>query len=170
MKSKMPKLISISGSVHSGKTTVSRMIAAKMPNASYLDGDLLSSLIKCKYPKTAAIDDMLPEIHENIIQIIKASLQNGVDCIVDYVFSDDTRQQIIDSLAGVKFRQKWYLLKPDIAKVLQGSKTRPRLSDWEIDRIHYHYNGEVLNTKMAKMIDSTNQTPQQTVTEIMEDL
>lgn len=167
---KTPKLISISGSTHSGKTTVSRMIAMQMPNSAYLDGDLISSLIKSKYPKNATIDDMLPEIHENMIQIIKASLQNGVDCIVDYVFSDETRQQIIDRLKGVKFQQKWYLLKPDINKVLKGSNTRPKLNKWEIDRIHYHYDDLVLKTNIAKIIDSTNQKPMETVKEIMEDL
>lgn len=87
----IPKLISISGSVHSGKTTISRMIASQMPNAFYIDGDLISALIGEKYPKGSTIDDMLPEVHQFIIQLIVAGFKNGLDIIVDYPFSDKTR-------------------------------------------------------------------------------
>jgi hypothetical protein len=167
---KKPKLISISGSVHAGKTTVSRLIAVNMPNAFYLDGDLLSAIIHENFPKNATIDDILPEVHKEIIKFIKVGLTLGVDCIVDYVFTDEVRQQIVDSLDGIKFQAKWYLLKPDIEKILIGSKNRPKLNKWEIDRIHYHYNGPVLKTKMAKIINSTNQPPEETIKEIMEDL
>lgn len=166
----IPKLISISGSVHSGKTTISRMIASQMPNAFYIDGDLISALIGEKYPKGSTIDDMLPEVHQFIIQLIVAGFKNGLDIIVDYPFSDKTRIQIVQGLEGIKFDPKWFLFKPDIHKVLKGSKHRPRLNHWEIERIKYHYAGDMMDTKLAEIIDSTDDTPEETVNKIMEGL
>src|ERR1700756_202245 len=132
---KRPKIVSISGSVHSGKTTVSRMIAAKMPNAFYLDGDLLSTWVGRNYSKSSTIDDMLPEVHERIIDLIEVTLKNGLDIIVDYPFNDEAREQILNALSGLEYEAKWFLLKPDIKKVLSGSETRPALNEWEIERI-----------------------------------
>ena len=165
-----PRLISISGAVHSGKTTVSRMIAAQMPNAFYLDGDMVSSWVGASQPTTATIDGMLPDIHERIIEMIKASLSSELDIIVDFYFDDAVRNQIVGALHDVKFDAKWFLLKPDKQKVLSGSATRPELNSWEVDRIEYHYTGLRMETKLAQVIDSTRQTPVETVKEIMEKL
>lgn len=170
LDAKKPRLISISGSVHSGKTTISRMVAAKMPNAFFIDGDMVSALVGESYSANATIDDMLPEIHEEIIKYVGSSLRGGIDIIVDYFFSDDTRLQIMDALKDVHYEAKWFLLKPDIEKVLQGSATRSELNEWEIERIKYHYGSELMVTELAKVIDSTNDTPEITANKIMGDL
>ena len=166
-----PRLISISGSVHSGKTTISRMLAAKMPNAFYVDGDLISSWVGQAYSRDTTIDDMLPDIHSKIIEFIKPALRDGNDTIVDYPFSDKVRGQILEELRPIEFESKWFLLKPDIEKVLTGSGARPRLNDWEKARINYHYNeSNLLDTSIAKVIDSTNQTPEETLNEVIGEL
>ncbi len=167
---KKPRLISISGSVHAGKTTISRMIAAKMPNAFYIDGDMVTAWVGEGYSGTATIDNILPEAHERLIELIKPGLRSGVDVIVDYFFSDETRRQILEALHGINFEAKWFLLKPDIEKVLQGSATRPELNEWEIERIKYHYSDQFVITELAKVIDSTDQTPEETLKEMMEGL
>lgn len=170
MTANIPRLISISGSVHSGKTTVSRLIAAKMPNALYLDGDMITAAMGENYPVEASIDDLLPDVHEQIIKIIAASLKRGLDIIVDYPFDDKDRNEIVACLAGIDFQVKWFLLRPDISKVLSGSASRPELNEWEVDRIKYHYQSTLMETLLAKVIDSTNQTPDETLREIEEDL
>ncbi len=164
------RLISISGSVHSGKTTTSRMIAAEMPNAAYVDGDMISSWVGAGYPDTATIDDMLPEVHKKLIEIIQSWMRSGLDIIIDYPFDDKARQLIVDSLSDLNVTYKWYLLKPDIEKVLAGSGTRPKLNEWEIERIKYHYSGDLVKTSIATVIDSTHQLPEETAKEIMEEL
>ena len=166
----VPRLISISGSVHSGKTTVARMIAAKMPNAAYVDGDLISSWVGLNYPDAATIDDMLPEVHKRLIEMIRPWVCGGTDIMVDYPFDDKTRRLIVDSLSDLDVAYRWYLLKPDIEKVLVGSDTRPKLNEWEIERIKYHYSGDLVKTSIATVIDSTHQSPEETVKEIMEEL
>ncbi len=169
-KAMIPRLISISGSVHSGKTTVSRMIAAQMPNAFYIDGDLISSWVGKKHPEDLTIDDILPEVHELIIELIHLSLENGDDVIVDYPFNDRVRRQIIEDMNDVSFEAKWFLLKPDIEKVLRGSNHRSELNEWEVERIKYHYGSDLMKTNLAMIINSTDQTPELTVKEIMEAL
>ncbi len=164
----IPKLISISGSVHSGKTTISRMLAAEMPNAMFVDGDLISSWVGTKYPKSATIDDILPEVHKTIIELIRPVLRSGLNVIVDYPFTDQVRQEIVAALEDVDFETKWFLLKPAMEKVLQGSATRPELNEWEIDRIKYHYASPLMETSMATVIDSTNLTASQTLEKIKE--
>lgn len=167
----LPRLISISGAVHSGKTTISRMIAAKMPNAFYVDGDLVSAWVGQEFPEYTPIDAMLPKIHLHIIDLIRAALKNELDVIVDYPFNDAARTQIIQALEGVRFETKWFVLRPGIEKVLTGSESRPELNEWEKERIDYHYNkSDLLKTTMATGIDSTNQTPEETLTTIMEEL
>lgn len=167
----LPRLISISGSVHSGKTTISRMLAVKMPGAFYIDGDLISTWAGQIYSKDAIIGDMLPDIHNKIIEFIKPALRDGNDVVVDYPFNDEVRGQIIEELRCIDFEPKWFLLRPDIKKVLTGSGTRPQLNDWEKARINYHYNeSNLLDTSIAKVIDSTDQTPEDTLSEVMEEL
>lgn len=164
----MPQLISISGSVHSGKTTISRMLAAEMPNAMFVDGDLISSWVGTKYPRGATIDDILPDVHKTIIEFVRPVLRSGLDVIVDYPFTDAVRKQIITALGGIDFETKWFLLKPAMEKVLQGSATRPELNEWEIDRIKYHYASPLMETSMAEVIDSTNLNPGETLEKIKE--
>lgn len=167
----LPRLISISGSVHSGKTTISRMLAVNMPNAFYIDGDLISAWVGQKFPKNTPINDLLPETHLHITKLIYAGLKDGLDVIVDYPFSDRIRNQIVQSLGDVEFEAKWFILRPDIKKVLSGSETRPELNEWEKERIDYHYNkSDLLKTSVAKVIDSTKQTSEETLSEIMEEL
>ncbi len=164
----MPRLISISGSVHSGKTTISRMLAAQMPNAMYVDGDLISSWVSKNYPKDATMDDMLPEVHERIIEFIEHPLKDGLDVIVDYPFTDTVREQITKALEGVTFEAKWFLLKPSMEKVLAGSASRPELNEWEINRITYHYTSLLMQTSLAHVIDSTHLSPEETLQKIVE--
>ncbi|MBP6038466.1 MAG: AAA family ATPase [Candidatus Saccharimonas sp.] len=165
-----PKLISISGSVHAGKTTISRMLAAEMPNALYVDGDLISAWIGANYPKTATIDDMLPEIHKTIIEMVHPVLQSGLDVIIDYPFTDEVRREIIGALQDVEFEAKWFLLKPSMQKILKGSSSRPTLNDWEKERIVYHYAGPLVETTIAAVIDSTDLSPRETVLKVKENI
>lgn len=166
----VPRLVSISGSVHSGKTTVSRLLAARMPNSLYLDGDLISALVGQSYSQGTPIDDLLPEVHKHITKLVKASLSNGLSIIVDFPFTDENRRGMENDLRQVKFEAKWFLLKPKIEKVLSPSETRPELNDWEIERIKYHYKSPLMDTTLAKVIDSTHQTPEETAKIIGEDL
>ena len=161
-----PKLISISGSVHSGKTTVSRILALRDPNAAYLDGDLIGQLVKMRNPDRQGIEPNLPDVHKLVIKIVKANLLVGTDVIIDYPFNDELRQKMLTGLKGIEFEAFWFLLKPDMQKVLKGSATRPDLNDWEIERVKYHYSSSLMETKMATVIDSTNQTAEETAVEI----
>lgn len=170
MNKDIPRIISVSGSVHSGKTTITRMLACRLPNAFYLDGDLISAFVGQGFSEGSTIDDMLPEVHDLIIQLIRASLHSGLDIIVDYPFDDTLRKQITDALKDLSFQAKWFLLKPATEKVLSGSLSRPQLNDWEIERIKYHYNSPLMSTSLAIVIDSTNQTPEETLEKIMEAL
>ncbi len=165
-----PRLISISGSIHSGKTTISRMLALDDTTALYLNGDLIAAWVGAKYPDSSSIEDILPEVHQTIIDIVKAALEDGNDIIVDYPLSDKTRRQIIDSLRSVEFEAKWFLLKPNIDKVLKGSDKRPDLRDWERERVKRHYAGPLMESDLAIVIDSTDQTPEQTFKEIKESI
>ena len=162
-----PKLISISGSIHAGKTTVSRILAKDLWDAAYLDGDMINSLVKLRNPELEILDKRLPKAHGMIAEIIKASLADGRDVIVDYPLSDKTRSEILNDLEGIDVDAYWFLLQPDINKVLAGSKTRPDLSEWELSRIKYHYDGDIGWTEMAVVIDSTNQTPEETADAII---
>lgn len=165
-----PQIISISGAVHSGKTTISRMIAVQMPNAMYVDGDLLSSYVGQSYPKNTTIDEMLPAVHKLIGSLLRASLIDGLDVIVDYVLDDSGRREVLAELNDVEFTAKWFLLKPSKEKILKGSNTRPKLNEWEINRINYHYSSPLMTSYFDKTIDSTNLTTEETVRQIMEEL
>lgn len=161
-----PKLFSISGSVHSGKTTISRMLAVEMSNAAYIDGDLIGQWVKM-HNLDRGMEANLSDVHEMIIDLLKANLVVGVDVIIDYQFTDQTRQEVIDVLSDIEYEARWFLLKPDIKKALSGSKTRPQLNDWEIERIKYHYKSPLMETELAIVIDSTDQTPVETLSEVL---
>ncbi|MCL2869631.1 AAA family ATPase [Candidatus Saccharibacteria bacterium] len=161
-----PKLISISGSVHSGKTTISRLLALELRNFIYLDGDGIAAVVK-RDKSWESLDKILPEIHAEILRFLKSNLENGNDVILDYPITDATRQYFINGLKSIKYNARWFLLKPDIKKVLAGSKTRPQLNDWEIERIKYHYKSPLMKTKLATIIDSTDQTPEETFKQIL---
>jgi hypothetical protein len=132
----------------------------------YLDGDAIAATIP--HDGGRDLDKRLPDIHAEILRFLRANLSDGNDVILDYPVSDATRTYFVNGLENVAFAAHWFLLKPDIQKVLSASKSRPKLNNWEIERIKYHYSSDLMKTALATAIDSTSQTPDETAEQIYE--
>jgi hypothetical protein len=129
----------------------------------YLDGDAISATID----DSRDLDDKLPDIHAEILRFLRANLTAGCSVILDFAVNDATRNYFLDNMRDIEFTPHWFLLKPDIKKVLSSSKSRPELNDWEIERIDYHYyRSDLMKTELVQVIDSTKQTADETAGEV----
>lgn len=70
-------------------------------------------------------------------------------------------------MSAVNSKIIYITLAPKLKKVLQNRGTR-NLTKWEKQRIQHHYDIGIANPNFGYIIDNSNQTPQQTIDEILQ--
>lgn len=156
-------LIFISGAINSGKSTVAKLLAKKIPNTANVEIDSLHDFIAWQ-----PIDEAVPINLENAALIIKNFLSHGYNVVAPYPLSEKNYEYMKEQLNdqdGVYF----FTLAPDIKKAQKGSPERT-LSEWEKERIQHHYDIGIAKPLFGKIIDNTNQTPQETVEQIIKEV
>ena len=152
-------LIFISGSINSGKTTTSKALAARL-HAAYLNIDDLNDTI----PNFNLATD-LDKSMDLAIQKINTYLDKNEDVVANYV----VRQQDVERVANEIHTKDVFVvtLAPRI-EVAQTQRGERVLSDWEKERIQYHYDTGVASPKFGSVIDNSDLTLGETVDKIIE--
>ena len=147
-------MVFISGSINSGKTTTSKALARKL-GADWINVDDLNDSI----PNFNLATD-LDKSMDLAIQAINEGLDKGRSVVANYV----VRQRDFDRFASEIHtdRQHVITLAPRMA-VAQGRRGDRTLSDWEVQRIKYHYDTGIASPKFGQVIDNSDMTVNQTV-------
>jgi len=152
-------IIFISGSINAGKTTTGKLLAQKL-RAEFLDFDDISHTI----PNFDLSKDIPKVFEKGIIKLNQLS-EEGKDVIVSYVIRHKDYELLKRSLKAKTF---FVTLAPPI-KVAQTNRGRG-LSEWERQRIDYHYRTNIANPTFGIIIDNSNLTLEETVDEIIQRL
>lgn len=163
------KVINIGGPINSGKTTVSKILSARLPSSVFIEVDELMS-----DDEIAAMPVFRDRIHERLRRLYAAIDKHIADGKLDYVIFaypmyPDTFNAVSEITAG---RADFVVvtLSPDMDKCRTNRGTR-ELTEWEVGRIKEMYDeGVAAFAKSDLIIDNSAQTPDETATTIIDHL
>jgi len=157
-------IIFLSGSINSGKSTVANGLANLFDKMAVVEIDCLRDFIKFLPLKEA-----IPINLENTVSIIKNLRKEGIDCVVPYPLGQGNYNFIINSLADYKNETHFFTLSPSLKTVAKNRGERQLTPD-EVERIKYHYSIGIDKPSFGKIIDNTDQTPEQTTKMIYQEI
>lgn len=152
-----PILVFISGSINSGKTTTSKLLAEKL-DAALINVDDLNDTI----PNFNLATD-LDKSMDLAIAKINEYLAEGKDVVANYV----VRQQDFDRFAKeINTKQQFVITLAPRLEVAQGKRGDRQLSEWEVARVKYHYDTGVASPAFGHIIDNSDISLEETVERI----
>jgi adenylate kinase family enzyme len=157
-------IIFINGSINSGKTTVSKLLASRLSNIALVELDDIRNMFSWM-----PLEEAIPITLDIGINLIKDLVKNNMSVIVSYPLSQKNYDLIIKKLSGIKQKIYFFTLAPKLEKVIKNRGSR-KLTKSEKGRIKYHYDIGIHNPSFGITIDNTNQTPEETVEEILKNL
>lgn len=155
--SSSPMLVFISGSINSGKTTTSKLLAEKL-GAALINVDDLNDTI----PNFNLVTD-LDKSMDLAIAKINECLAEGKDVVANYV----VRQRDFDRFAKeINTKQQFVITLAPRLEVAQGKRGDRQLSEWEVARVKYHYDTGVASPAFGHIIDNSDISLGETVERI----
>ncbi|MEI7688615.1 MAG: hypothetical protein WCI91_00340 [Candidatus Nomurabacteria bacterium] len=154
-------IIFINGSINSGKTTVSKILAYKLSNVALIEIDSLREMIDWM-----PLNEAIPINLENTISLIKNFSNKNLNTIIPYPLSKKNYDFILNELKDINTKIYTFTLAPKLETVLINRGTR-ELDDSERERIKYHYNIGIHKPIFGEIIDNSNQTPEETANFIL---
>ena len=158
----MPRLLLVSGSINAGKSTVCKLLVELLPRAAYVSGDALRHFVT-----QLPLADAVPITLQNIVSISANFLATGFDVIVDYPLGKSDYERLRDALADRATAIHAFVLSPrlEVAQRKRGDRT---LSQYEVERIAFHYRTGLHDPGFGVRIDNSEQTPEETADWILE--
>ncbi len=149
-------IIFINGSINSGKSTISKILAEKIEKPAVVEIDNLSDFIEW-----LPIEEKIPINLENAVLVIRNFSKRGFNVIVPYPLSQKNYDYMMSELGNENEKMFVFTLNPDMKIALENRGER-ELDDWEKQRIRYHYSIGINNPSFGTIIDNTNQKPEET--------
>lgn len=147
----------LSGSINSGKSTVSTILGKKLKMA-VVELDTFSTFVE----NFLTFEEYLKLNYEIFSEIVEVYNKRNIGVIIIYPLGEKTYLNIKDKLNNFEI----YTIDPSLEIVLMDRGER-KLSDWERERIKYHYENNIHNASFAKRVDTRNKTPEETADEII---
>ncbi|MEI6581635.1 MAG: shikimate kinase [bacterium] len=152
-------LIFISGSINSGKTTTSKLLAERL-GWTYINVDDLTD-------KVAGFDiyTHLDLAIDLAIEAINSATVSGKDVVANFVVRKEDYKRIEHEIHEEK--RIFITLSPslDVALSQRGDRV---LTEWEIKRIKAHYVDGIARPEYGYIIDNSSLTPEEVVEKILQ--
>lgn len=167
----------ISGTQGAGKTTVASMLASRFARGAHVSADALQKMIVSgrEWPEADVVTPESPEIRggagrqlrlrvHNMCLLGRSFFATRITAVLDDIIVGEQFVQLCDELRDVPFF--FVMLNPDLATVRERERGRGTelYMEWEwlTERIG------ASEPKLGLWLDSSRQTPDQTVEEIMQ--
>lgn len=151
------KNIWISGSINSGKSTVSKILGKELKMA-VIELDTLSTFVE----DFLNFDEYLKLNYEIFSEIVETYNKRNIGVIIVYSLGEEKYLEIKDKLNNFQI----FSIDPSLEIVLKDRGER-KLTDWERDRIKYHYNKNIHNPSFGTRIDAKDKSPEEIVSNII---
>lgn len=152
-------IVFINGSINSGKTTTGKLLAEEL-NVEFLDFDTISEAVP---GFDVNVKEHLPAVFDEGIRQLNALDLLGKSAVATYVFNQEEHDRLQKELTA---KTKWVTLAPPL-KIAQSQRGDRVLSNWERQRVKYHYETGVANPNYGVIIDNSQITPAETVEKII---
>lgn len=149
-------IIFINGSINSGKSTVTKLLAKELPNTALVEIDAFHEMISWM-----PIGESIPLNLENAVSVITNFVKRNLNVIVPYPLSQKNYDFMMENLKNLHANIYVFTLAPRLEKALTNRGAR-ELSDWEKERIQHHYDIGIPSPTFGEVIDNTEQTPEET--------
>jgi cytidylate kinase len=149
-------IIFINGSINSGKSTVAKILAAKLGETAVLEVDFLREMISW-----LPLEQAIPINLENAVAIIKVLAKRNINVVIPYPLSKDNLEYLLENLKEYEEAISIFTLSPELEVALTNRGGR-EISDEEKARIKYHYAIGIPNPGIGIVVDNSEQTPEQT--------
>lgn len=152
-------IIFINGTINSGKSTVAKLLAARIPNAALVEVDVLRAMIEWM-----PLEQAIPLNLENAISVISNFSKQGLNVIVPYPLSQKNYEYMVAKLKPETINV--FTLSPSLESALTNRGTRD-LNEKEKDRIKYQYEAGINKPNFGEIIDNSEKSPEETVVMIL---
>jgi len=146
-------LIFISGSINSGKTTTSKLLAENL-GAAFINVDDLNDTI----PNFNLATD-LDKSKDLAIATINTQLAEGKNVVANYVVREKDWQRLQKE---VKTKDIHLITLAPRLEVAQSKRGNRVLTDWEVARVKHHYDTGIATPAFGHIIDNSDISPEET--------
>jgi len=143
-----PKVIWLNGAINSGKTATAKELQKLIPRTAHVEVDSLNAFIDWM-----PLDDSIPIDLDNAVAVANVFFSRGLNVVVTYPLSTGCHAQVLQR-ASLPLR--FFTLRPSLEACLRDRGQRP-LSEWERERIRFHYNGGI-DLTIGAVIDNSHMT------------
>lgn len=157
-------IIFINGTINSGKSTVAKLLQKRIPKAAVVEVDALREFIDW-----LPLEQAIPINLKNAVSVVKNFVSEDLNVILPYPLSEKNYEFFAKELATINQKLTFITLAPQLEKVLENRGVR-EVTEQEKQRIRYHYDNGLEKPRFGTIIDNSNQTPEQTVEEILKKL
>lgn len=157
-------IVFINGSINSGKSTVSKLLAQKLPNTALVEIDMFHECIEWM-----PIDQAVPLNLENTVSVIKNFVGRGLNVVVPYPLSQKNYEMLMSTLESLQQKIFVFTLSPSLEVALSNRGGRELIEE-EKKRIQYHYSIGINKPNFGAVIDNSHQAPAETVESILDAL
>ena len=155
-------IILLSGSINSGKTTVSKRLVQLLPGTAHVEVDDLREFIRFM-----PLEESIPLNLRNAVAVTRNFVAYGLNVVLSWPLPLDSYEYLVRELTPLGVPIHCVTLNPDLAAALTDRGTR-KLTEWELRRIPYHYETGINSPPFGIVIDNTRQTSDETAREILE--
>ncbi len=152
-------LIFISGSINSGKTTASKLLARKLGWA-YINVDDLTDKVD-----GFDIYKHLDLAMDLAIQAINKADAKNENIVANFVVRQEDYKRFETEITA---HPKIFITINPGLEIAQSQRGDRVLTDWEIKRIKAHYDDGIAKPEYGYIVDSSSLTPEETVDKIMQ--
>lgn len=150
-------IIFINGSINSGKSTIAKLLADKIGNCANIEVDKIRNFVDWM-----SLEESISLNLKNTVSLIKNFVDAGLNVVIPYPLSQKNYDYFVKNLKKINTKISVFTLAPKLEKVLLNRGNR-ELDQWEINRIKHHYEIGIHNPKFGKIIDNSDQTPEETL-------
>lgn len=151
------KNIWISGSINSGKSAVAKVLAKELKMA-VIELDILATFVE----DWMSFDEYLKLNYSIVPEIVETYNKKNISVVIVYPIGEVQYGALKDALKNITY----FTIDPsfEIAVTNRGERS---LTDWEKDRIRYHYDNNIHNPAFATRIDTKDKNVEETKNEIL---
>jgi len=153
-------IIFLSGSINSGKTTIAGLLKKQFPRSAHIEVDTIHDMYDWM-----PLEDAIPLNLKNALSLTQNFIEEKIDVIITYPLCRD-EYEFFNRHLPADVQRFFFTLNPRLDHALTNRGSR-ELTEWEIERIKYHYKTGVNNPGFGITIDNTMQTPEETLSDIL---
>lgn len=111
------------------------------------------------------IEDAIPLNLKNTLSLTLNFLAQDINVIITYPLSK-TEYEFFNQNLPLEVQRFFFTLNPRLDHALSNRGSR-KLTEWEIERIKYHYSTGINNPGFGITIDNTMQSPEETLGDML---